>query len=536
MDSRAAWKSYLSLLCGTFVTVEAAAFQAPVIPSIARYFGIQISLAALIMLLYFIALTVLAPIMGRLADQVGRKRVVLCGLVLFAVAEFLAAGAESFITLLIARFLQGFGVASILPVVYSYVSYLFPEGKRGAAFGVLTLAMSLGAASGGLFGGLLIDHFGWRSVYWISGILALAGVLPVVVFLPEVRLCATRPRFDYAGAFSLFIVIAALLSTPIWADVFGLYSPLTLVVIASGLLGLTILWRAGQRAEAPVVDVHILRKRAFALPTAIYWLHILTLSGVIYTLAFFLNDRPGGSATQVGFVLMVLYGSCMLVAPVAGRLVDRIEARKIMIAALSLTVFVMVLFAGINVDTSLWVVTLTVALLGATVGANTPAVMKLAVGSIPENRMGAGTGMISMFRDLGTPTGSSFALAVFGSVLAAQKESAIRTRAQAQGVTGDMQEALVEVARNHTGQLASTLESQLRALGVDAQALLSMAASDGLSLALARVGYLLVGVAVVALTLTLFLPRGAHDQHQIPQIGAEGQRPGAKSSRLVDES
>lgn len=529
MDSRAAWKSYLSLLCGAFVTVEAAAFQAPVIPSIARYFGIQISLGALVMLLYFVALTVLAPIIGRLADQVGRKRVVLCGLVIFAAAEFLAAGAGNFATLVIARFLQGVGVASILPVVYSYVSFLFPEDKRGAAFGVLTLATSLGAASGGLFGGLLVDHFGWRSVYWMTGTLALAALLPIAVFLPEVRFRVTRPRFDYAGACSLFIVITALLSTPIWVDILGLYSPFTLVAIASGLLGLVVLWRSSLKAEAPVVDGQILRKRAFSLPTAIYWLHILTLSGVIYTLAFFLNDRPGGSATQAGFVLMVLYGSCMLVAPFAGRLVDRVEARKVMIVALSLNVFVMVSFASINVDTPLWVVTLTVALLGATVGANTPAVMKVAVGSIPENRMGAGTGMISMFRDLGTPTGSSFALAVFGSALAAQTESAIRTRAQAQGVVGGLQDVLVEAARNRTGQIGSALESQLHALGVNAQALLNMAGSDGLSLALARVGYLLVGVAIAAWTLSLFLPRCAHDEKQIPQMGVEIQARGAKS-------
>lgn len=507
MESRSAWKIYACLLAGTFVTIEAATFQVPVVPSITRHFGIPVSFAALVLLLYFIALTVFAPIMGRLADQVGRRRMVLCGLAVFAAAEFLAAAAPRFAILLAARFLQGLGVAAILPVVYSYVSHLFPEAKRGRAFGVLIFTMSLGATTGGLLGGLLIDSLGWRSVYWISGTLAVVGLLPVARFVPEVRLDLPRPRFDHAGAIALFVAIAAVLSTPIWAGHFGMASPVTLTAIVAGVLGLGALWYVSQRTEAPVVDVEILRSRAFALPCLIYWLHVLTFSGLVYALAFYISDRPGGDATQVGFVLLAMYGCTMLAAPLAGRVIDAIEPRSAMIAALTLTVVGIVLLTRIRIDTPLWFVVLTVSLLGFTMGANSPAAMKLAMGSVPKHKTGTGAGMLSMLRDLGSPTGSAFSLAVFGSVMATRSEASIRARAHALGLAEEFQLGVIELMRSPAGPVAPALEAELRARGVDAATLLRMASADALAPALAGVGFVLAGVALTALVLCFLLPR-----------------------------
>ena len=165
MDSRRVWTIYVALLFGTFITVEAAAFQAPALPSLTRHFGISINLAATILIMYSLGMTVFAPIMGRLGDQIGRKRVLLAGMLGFSISEVIAATALNFPVFLTARFLQGLGVACIVPAVYAYIGHLFPEHKRGMALGIFAMTMTLGAASGGLLGGLLIDHYGWPSIY-----------------------------------------------------------------------------------------------------------------------------------------------------------------------------------------------------------------------------------------------------------------------------------------------------------------------------------------------------------------------------------
>jgi EmrB/QacA subfamily drug resistance transporter len=515
LESRSPWRIYLVLLFSTFVTIEAAAFQAPAIPSVARYYGIPINLSALILLFYFLALTVFAPIMGRLADRVGRKRILMFGLLLFALAEFLAASAPAFPLFLAARFLQGFGVACILPGVMAYVSDLFPARNRGTALGVLTLAMTFGAASGGLLGGLLIDSFGWPSVYWISGALAIVGLVPVAALVPEIRSSKVRSSFDLTGALWLFITIGALLSLPTWAGNFGIRSSYTLAVFCVGILGLFMLARVGHRAAAPVVDLSILKQRAFALPTAIYWLHLLSFSGVVYALAFFINGRPGGSASQFGFVSLFLYGSSMISAPISGRLVDRMNPRRVSIFALSGTLIALVLFTTIRVDTPLWFIVMTVSGLGLMMGANTPAIMKLALGAVPREKMGAGSGLFSMLRDLGSPTGSAFALAVFGTSLAIHTERALTERARALGVGDELLEPLAAMLASKGKAVAPALAAQLQARGTEAKELLRLAGLDGLSGALPSVGYLLLGMAGLAWFLSFLLPRGP-DARQDP--------------------
>lgn len=507
MQSRGPWGIYAALLFGTFVTIEAAAFQAPVLPSLARHFGIPVSLAALILVLYFLALTVFAPIMGRLGDQYGRRKVLTAGMVLFAASEFVAAWAPSFGVFLAARFAQGLGVACILPGVYAYVTHLFPADRRGLALGILTFTMTLGAASGGLLGALLIETLGWPSVYWISGILALLGLLPVRLLVPEIAATRAPAPFDYTGAMLLMLTIGALLSLPGWATTLGWSSPLTLATVVTGFVSLALLWRHSRRAKDPVIDTSILTRPAFALPSAIYWLHMLFFSGVLYSLAFFINHRPGGSAAQFGFVTLFLYGSGMVSAPFAGRLIDRFNARTVSSVALSGTLLGSLLLLQIDVHSPLWMVIAVVCIFGLMVGANTPAVMKVAFGAVPPERMGAGTGLFSMIRDLGNPTGSALSLALFGATLAYQTRASLRRQLESLGLDGASFEALAQAAGGRVRELPAALLDRLTHDGIEVEGLLRLANVEGLDSALDKVGYLLTAMILVALLLSLRLPR-----------------------------
>src|SRR5690606_25202405 len=184
--SRDNWIAYGALLFSTFVMIEAMTFQAPALPTIVRHFGVPMNAAGLIILIFFIGSTTFAPIMGRIADSHGRKKILMAGLVIFSISEFVAAFSPTFTVLLIARFAQGFGVACIIPVVMAYIGYLFSESKRGLALGIFTGAMSFGAATGALAGGLLVDSFGWPIIYWLSGVLGVMGLGMVTFLVPDI--------------------------------------------------------------------------------------------------------------------------------------------------------------------------------------------------------------------------------------------------------------------------------------------------------------------------------------------------------------
>src|SRR5690606_10485918 len=157
----------------------------------------------------------------------------------------------------------------------------------------------------------------------------------------------------------------------------------------------------------PVIEVGLLRAPAFVLPCCIYLLHLLCYGGAIYTLAFVIADRPGGSAAQVGIVSFSVYAASALGSPIAGKLVDIWDPRKVLLGAMALTLLGLLLFTRIGAETPLWTVVAIVVMLGLMTGAKTPAIMKIALGAIPEQRMGRGTGLMTMLRDLGAPAGSA---------------------------------------------------------------------------------------------------------------------------------
>lgn len=501
------WGSFIALLFATFVTIEAAAFQAPVLPSVTAHFAIPINLAALILIFYFIAVAVCAPMMGRLGDQHGRRRMVGIGLVVFGVAEFMAAWAPSFWLFLLARFLQGLGVACIFPAVFSYVNRLFREDQRGMALGVLMFVMTFGAASGGLLGGLMIDAFGWRSVYLVSGILAVLGLIPLLLWVPEHHGEVAAGRFDWFGALLLLSTIAALLSLPTWAANFGGDSWVTWVIVSVGILSLVWLWRHSGRQAAPILDVSLLKDRRFAIPSAIYWMQMILSSGVVYSLAFFINTRPGGSAAQFGMVTLALYGCTMLASPIAGKLIDHIEPRRVATLSLIGSLGAVILFSRMDTSVPLYAVLVLTGFIGLMMGANSPALMKLALGAVPPHKAGAGSGLFSMLRDLGLPTGSSFALAIFGLSSTFHTRRVSEETARDLGLSESQAAELLQAATQRGAEVGVELTAALVESGARVEQVLESITVASLGGAISSVGYLLVGLLMVALALTPFLGR-----------------------------
>src|SRR5690606_11249336 len=221
-------------------------------------------------------------------------------------------------------------------------------------------------------------------------------------------------RFDWPGALLLLATIAALLSLPTWAANFGADSWVTWTIVVVGLFSLVWLWGHSGRQAAPILDVSLLKDRRFAIPSAIYWIQMILSSGVVYSLAFFINTRPGGSASQFGMVTLALFGCTMLSSPISGKLIDRIEPRRIATLSLIGSLGAVIFLSQMDTSVPLSTVLVLTGFIGLMMGANSPALMKLALGAVPPHKAGAGSGLFSMLRDVGLPTGSSMALAIFG--------------------------------------------------------------------------------------------------------------------------
>jgi len=283
------------------------------------------------------------------------------------------------------------------------------------------------------------------------------------------------------------------------------------------------LWRHSRSVANPVFDVSILSRSAFAKPSVIYWLHMIFSSGIVYSLAFFINTRPGGTAAQFGFVTLFLYGSGLLSAPAAGKLIDRIDPRLVCIVAMVASLLGTVLFLNIDVSTPLWMVIVVVCVMGFGIGINTPSMMKMALGAVPAHSMGAGSGLFSMFRDLGSPTGSSLSLAVFGATLAYQTQAVIARQTESLGLDASALAALARAAGGRVREVPQEVTDRLGASGLSADAVMLQAHSEGLNAALTNVGYLLLALIVAALALSLRLVKSTA-QKSADSLATDGGR------------
>ena len=165
------------------------------------------------------------------------------------------------------------------------------------------------------------------------------------------------------------------------------------------------------------------------------------------------------------------------------------------------------LFLNIDVTTPLWMVIAVACIMGLSIGCNTPAIMKLALGAVPAKDMGAGSGLFSMFRDLGSPTGSSLSLAVFGASLAYATQDAILRQIAALDLPSTSVEALARAASSRARELPAEVATRLGEAGLSADAVLAEANIAGLNTALTNVGYMLLGLISLALVLSLRLAR-----------------------------
>ena len=381
------------------------------LPDLAMAFAIPFAAVQWIVLAYFLAATVLVVAIGALGDRLGRRRLLIGGIILFTVASAVAGLAPSFSVLVAARAAQGLGAAAMLALAMALIGDVAGTAKTGSTMGLLGTVSAVGTALGPSLGGLLVDAFGWRAVFFATVPLGLAALGLAVRALPAdaVRTEGERPRFDLAGT----ALLALALSAYALAMTVEMGASVTGALVAMALLGtgLFIAWE--RRAPAPVVRIEAFADPAFAAALAA---NVAVFSVMVATLVvgpFYLARGAGLDAGMVGLVMAVGPITSALTGIPAGRLVDRFGARRI--AILGLGAMAMGTVALALLPPLFGLAAYVLALIIITPGyqmfqsANNTAVM---TGISPERR-GVTSGMLTLSRNLGLITGAAALGAVF---------------------------------------------------------------------------------------------------------------------------
>ncbi|MEY9953794.1 MFS transporter [Leifsonia sp. EB34] len=272
---------------------------------------------------------------GRIGDMVGRRRIFICGLLLFTLASVLATVAWGVAPFLIARALQGVATAAIVPTGMALLTTSFAEGAlRDRALGISGMVLSLGFTIGMLLGGALTQAFGWRSTMALGVILGAIILVMVPALVTESRAGAAQ-RLDLPGAITVTGGLLALIyavstaSTNGWAepDVIGALIAAVVLLIAFGIVE--------SRARQPLVSLHILRRRAVAWGNFGGLVTFSMMSAVVFLSTLYLQQvldvSPAVSGLVFGIVGIFAAASGML----APRVVGRFGSRPVLVLGLA---------------------------------------------------------------------------------------------------------------------------------------------------------------------------------------------------------
>jgi EmrB/QacA subfamily drug resistance transporter len=348
-----------------------------------------------------------------LGDRFGRRRMLGIGLVVFTAASAAAALAPNIESLIAARAVQGLGGAIVMPLTLTLIASVTAPEKRGVALGIWGAAGGLGVALGPVIGGGITEYSSWQWIFWINVPIG-ALLLLVIPLVRESR--GGAGRLDLAGVVlataGLFGITFGLVRGNIhgWASA----QVLTALIGGSVLLVAFLFWQT--RARSPMVPLELFRSRGFSVVNAVSLVMAFGMFGSVFLGAQFMQTVLGYSPFEAGVRSLPWTAVPAFAAPVAGLLMDRIGARRIVALSMTLQAVGIGWLAMVSkVDTHYSALVPPFVISGLGMGLFFAPMARLTLGFAPRTLEGVASGTSNALRQLGTVLG----IAVLGSVFSA---------------------------------------------------------------------------------------------------------------------
>ncbi|WP_246097786.1 MFS transporter [Rhodococcus spelaei] len=390
----------------------------PLLPDFPDILGVTDADATWLVTITLLTGAIATPIVSRLADMFGKRRMLVLSLTMMVAGSLIAAIGGSFLAVLVGRTLQGFS-SSLIPVAMAVLRDVLPREKVAGAAALISATMGIGGAMGLPAAGVLYDHFGWASVFWVSAATGSLLLLGVLIVIPA-SASGTRARFDVVGAIGLSVALTALLLGISKGPTWGWSSPHTLGSLAAAALVLALWVPYELRAAAPLVNLRVSAHRPVLLTN---------IAGLFVGFSAYANTLSTTQQLQLpeitgfGFGLsaataglcMVPGGLAMLVfSPLSARMTARFGARTTLaVGCIVMTGAYVFRIAFDSTVTLIVVGTVLVSIGNAMAYATMPA---LIMSSVPMTETAAANGLNSLMRTVGSSSMSAVVAALLTGV------------------------------------------------------------------------------------------------------------------------
>lgn len=408
------------LLLGMFVSILAGTVVSTSLPVIISDLGGDQTAYTWVVTSTLLATTVSTPLWGKFADLFDRKLLIQLALGVFVLGSALAGFSQDTDFLIAFRVLQGLGAGGLVALSQIIMADIISPRDRGRYAGLFGAVMALGTIGGPLLGGVVTDSFGWRWNFFIALPVAIAAIVVLQRTLRLPRHPKRRVRVDYLGAALIAAGISLLL---IWVSLAGgqfeWVSTVSLCLLGAALLLLVAAVVVELRVAEPIIPLGMFRNRTFTLSVVASLAVGVSLFGTSVFLAQYMQLARGATPTESGLLTIPMMGGLLISSTLFGSLISRHGRWKaIMVSGSVLVVSGSALLGTLHYDTSLVLVGVYMAILGAGLGMLMQNLVLVVQNSIEVRNLGVATSSVTFFRSLGGTVGVSALGAALGTIVA----------------------------------------------------------------------------------------------------------------------
>jgi len=415
------WILLLVVSGGGFLSIMNAGMVNIGAPGMMEDFQTSASLIVWVNLAFVMGATVPLLPLSRISDSFGRKRLYLSGALIVTAGLALSAISQDLAQLIMARVVTAIGSSMILANDNALLTQAFPASERGKAQGMINMAFGLGIGLSFFLGGILIDTFDWRALFWARIPAQLLLAFAVWQFVRDDSKDTSEGRsgysVDYAGVTLLAVVMVGSLLAINQAGSLGLLSPFVAAAIGTTALALPVLIILERRANSPVIQLNLFKSRVFSSGVTAQFFAQMAHGGWNFLAPFLLITGMGYSASIAGLILLPFHTIRLVLSPISGVLSDRFGTRLTSLVGHLTLLCGLIVLTTLETDAPIWRYLVVITIGGAGLSIFLPANNSAIMGFVPQDSLSSASGFLATSRSMGNAMGMALAAAVYSRAL-----------------------------------------------------------------------------------------------------------------------
>lgn len=405
---------FAALIIGCFLSILDNTIVNIALPDIADYFNESINNISWIVTGYLLSFSVFLIIGSKIADQFGRKKVFIIGLIIFGGASGLCGFSNSILFLIVMRFIQGIGAAILTPVIVPMGLEIFGKEKRGFIIAVSGGISALAAAAGPPLGGIILEYLSWKTIFYVNVPLCFIAVVLGVVFLEESFDSTVSKKIDIIGTIlltaSLFCLTFALLK----GNDYGWKSSFIVSLFIIFTLSMIIFVIAESKISEPMIPLNLFKESTFTASCICYMILGFAISAPMLILNFYLEKILVYSPLKSGLILMTLSLTGIVSVPLGSFLSNKIGSKIVNFLGLIFMGISVVGLSYIDNNTTIGNIRIILIVFGFGLGFSVQSISS-AIKHLPIEKSGMASGIINAGRQIGTCIGVAILVSLLNS-------------------------------------------------------------------------------------------------------------------------